>query len=91
MRLEVADHGKVVCLRDSGHGSGGRFTILERTRSAVAAEGRVGQFSQSAPPKWGAGFFWGVAQLAERLTVNQEVAGSNPAAPVVVSVYVPTC
>jgi hypothetical protein len=31
----------------------------------------------------GAGFFWGVAQLAERLTVNQEVGGSNPPAPVV--------
>ena len=25
---------------------------------------------------------WGVAQLAERLAVNQEVAGSSPAAPV---------
>lgn len=25
---------------------------------------------------------WGVAQLAERLAVTQEVAGSNPAAPV---------
>lgn len=32
------------------------------------------------PPESGGS--WGVAQLAERLTVNQEVAGSNPAAPV---------
>jgi hypothetical protein len=28
---------------------------------------------------------WGVGQLADRLTVNQEVAGSSPAAPALVS------
>ena len=39
----------------------------------------AGQFSWVRAAVWGAGFFWGVAQLAERLTVNQEVAGSSPA------------
>ncbi len=28
---------------------------------------------------------WGVVQLAERLTVNQEVAGSSPAAPAILT------